>query len=64
MANLEIERKFLLKSLPKIEPTDSIKIEQLYLKRGNIWERLRSWESTTTGKKNGFIPLKLLWVKV
>ena len=51
MANLEIERKFLLKSLPKIEPTDSIKIEQLYLKRGNIWERLRSWESTTTGKK-------------
>ena len=51
MANLEIERKFLLKSLPKIEPKDSIKIEQLYLKKNGIWERLRSWESETTGKK-------------
>ncbi len=51
MANLEIERKFLLKSLPKIEAKDSIKIEQLYLKRNGIWERLRSWESISTGKK-------------
>jgi CYTH domain-containing protein len=51
MANLEIERKFLLKSLPKVEPKDSIKIEQLYLKKNGIWERLRSWESESTGKK-------------
>lgn len=58
MANIEIERKFLLKSLPKIEPTDSIKIEQLYLKRGIIWERLRSWESTKNGKKKWIHTIK------
>ena len=43
MKKLEIERKFLLKSLPSIPPTDSIKIEQFYLKKGRIWERVRSW---------------------
>ena len=58
MANLEIERKFILKSLPKIEPNDSIRIEQLYLKRGVIWERLRSWESTKTGKKKWIHTIK------
>ena len=51
-SQIEIERKFLLKSLPpNITPKDSILIEQLYIKRDNIWERVRSWESTKTGKK-------------
>ena len=58
MANLEIERKFLLKSLPKIEAKDSIKIEQLYLKQNGIWERLRSWESETTGQKKWIHTIK------
>lgn len=48
---LEIERKFLLKTLPSLDAKDSIKIEQLYLKNGNIWERVRSWESIKTGEK-------------
>jgi len=48
---LEIERKFLLKTLPNLNAKDSIKIEQLYLKNGNIWERLRSWESVKTGER-------------
>lgn len=58
MANLEIERKFLLKTLPNIEPTDSIKIEQLYLKKNGTWERVRSWESTSTGKKKWIHTIK------
>ena len=48
MSKIEIERKFLLKSLPKIDPDDSIDIEQLYLYRNNIWERVRSWKSQKT----------------
>jgi CYTH domain-containing protein len=54
---LEIERKFLLKSLPKIEPKDKIKIEQFYLKRDGIWERVRSWE-TSSGKKKWIHTIK------
>lgn len=43
---LEIERKFLLKSMPDIKPTEVIKIEQYYLKNSSgIWERARSWSS-------------------
>ena len=35
---IEIERKFLLKSLPDIEPSDRIKIEQYYYKNPEgIW---------------------------
>lgn len=45
MQKIEIERKFLLKSLPEIDPIDSIDIEQLYLYRNNIWERVRTWTS-------------------
>lgn len=58
MANLEIERKFLLKTLPNIEPTDSIKIEQLYLKKNGVWERVRSWESSSTGRKKWIHTIK------
>ena len=43
---LEIERKFLLKSMPDIKPAEVIKIEQYYLKNSSgIWERARSWSS-------------------
>lgn len=42
---LEIERKFLLKSLPDREPKQIIKIDQWYWKnKRGIWERVRSWE--------------------
>jgi len=44
---IEIERKFLLKSLPKISPQQSIKIDQYYLKNSSgVWERARTWESS------------------
>lgn len=39
--NLEIERKFLLKSIPNIDPYEKIDIEQIYMKIGNVWERVR-----------------------
>ena len=60
MANqIEIERKFLLKSLPpNITPKDSILIEQLYTKNNGIWERVRSWQSTKTGKKKWIHTIK------
>jgi CYTH domain-containing protein len=58
VSNLEIERKFLLKSLPNNKPKDSIKIEQLYLKKNGIWERVRSWESTKTDKKKWIHTIK------
>jgi len=45
MPKIEIERKFLLKSLPVISPDKSIKIDQFYLKNSKgIWERIRKWE--------------------
>lgn len=47
---LEIERKFLLKSMPDIEVSEIIKIEQYYLKNSRgIWERARSCESNIHG---------------
>ena len=47
---LEIERKFLLKSLPDKEPKEIIKIEQWYLKNSSgIWERVRRCQSTLGG---------------
>jgi len=46
MTKIEIERKFLLKSLPSKSPQDSIKIDQFYLKNSKgIWERVRKMES-------------------
>lgn len=49
---LEIERKFLLKSLPKIEPTQKVKIDQYYLKNSSgIWERARTWNSSNGDSK-------------
>ena len=49
---LEIERKFLLKSMPDIKPAEVIKIDQYYLKNSNgIWERARSWSSNINGVK-------------
>jgi CYTH domain-containing protein len=47
---LEIERKFLLKSMPDINPSEIIKIEQYYLKNSEgVWERMRSCESNLYG---------------
>jgi CYTH domain-containing protein len=47
---LEIERKFLLKSMPDIEVSEIIKIEQYYLKNSRgIWERARSCDSNVHG---------------
>jgi CYTH domain-containing protein len=49
---LEIERKFLLKSLPKNSPEQSVDIEQFYLKNeSGIWERARTWFSSNGDKK-------------
>lgn len=49
---LEIERKFLLKSLPKREPIDVLRIEQWYWKnKKGIWERARTYHSDKTGDK-------------
>ena len=48
---LEIERKFLLKSMPDIPPAEMVKIDQFYLKNASgTWERARSWDSNTKGK--------------
>jgi CYTH domain-containing protein len=48
---IEIERKFLLKSIPDIKPTEIIKIKQWYLKVDGIWERARSMDSNIYGIK-------------
>jgi CYTH domain-containing protein len=49
---LEIERKFLLKSVPDINPSEIIKIEQFYYKNSSgIWERARSWDSDVNDTK-------------
>jgi len=49
---LEIERKFLLKAMPGIDPTEVVKIDQYYFKNSKgVWERARSWESNKNGKK-------------
>jgi len=48
--NLEIERKFLLKSIPDIDPIEVIKIEQWYFKRSGIWQRVRKCVSNKRGE--------------
>lgn len=49
---LEIERKFLLKSLPKIDATQKVEIDQYYLKNSSgIWERARTWNSSNGESK-------------
>ena len=50
MQHLEIERKFLLKAMPDKDPTEIVDIDQWYWKnKKGIWERARSWESSTKG---------------
>ena len=51
MNMIEIERKFLLKSIPDIKPIEIIKIKQWYLKINGIWERARSMDSNLSGVK-------------
>lgn len=52
MKKIEIERKFLLKSLPSAEPDDIYQIEQFYLKnKKGIWERARTYHSEKSGDK-------------
>ena len=47
---LEIERKFLLKSMPDILATEIVKIDQYYFKnKDGVWERARSWNSNING---------------
>jgi CYTH domain-containing protein len=47
---LEIEKKFLLKSIPEKSPDEIIKIDQWYNKNNsNIWERARKCESSING---------------
>lgn len=49
---LEIERKFLLKSLPDIKPEQIVEIEQFYFKnQSGVWERARSWFSSNGEKR-------------
>jgi CYTH domain-containing protein len=46
MKKIEIERKFLLKSMPQKETNEFVNINQYYLKNDSgIWERARTWES-------------------
>ena len=49
---IEIERKFLLKAMPDMIPTDIIKIDQFYFKNSKgVWERVRQYDSNLTGLK-------------
>lgn len=49
---IEIERKFLLKAMPDVLPTEKVKIDQFYFKNvQGIWERVRQWNSNVYGKK-------------
>ena len=49
---LEIERKFLLKAMPDLAPSEVVKIDQYYFKnKDGIWERARSWDSNVNGMK-------------
>lgn len=48
---IEIERRFLLKSLPKEKPIEIIKIKQWYIKIDGIWERIRIEDSNINGRK-------------
>lgn len=48
--NIEIERKFLLKSIPNLTPQETIEIFQWYRKNSKgIWERARSCYSDKFG---------------
>lgn len=48
MQKLEIEQKFLLKSLPTSrQPDEIVDIDQYYLKLHGRWERARTWFSST-----------------
>lgn len=48
---LEIERKFLMKAMPSIDPDEIVTIEQWYYKnRSGIWERARTWFSDKNGE--------------
>lgn len=50
MQNIEIERKFLLKSLPTIKSKETIEIQQWYRKNSKgIWERARACYSDKKG---------------
>lgn len=49
---LEIERKFLLKSLPNTKFDQAVKISQYYFKNSvGIWERARTWNSSNGDNK-------------
>ncbi len=48
---IEIERKFLLKSLLDKKPAEVIKVRQWYLKVDDVWERARQMDSSVSGKK-------------
>jgi CYTH domain-containing protein len=42
---IEIERKYLLKGMPDVEPSEKIKIQQFYFKnKEGIWERARQMD--------------------
>ena len=54
--SIEIERKFLLKSIPDLLPVEKIKIDQFYFKnKDGVWERARQCDSDIN-EKNGHIP--------
>lgn len=49
---IEIERRFLLKSLPDVAPVEKIRIVQYYYKNTDgVWERARQMDYRTKGKK-------------
>lgn len=49
---IEIERKFLLKAMPDVLPTEVVKIDQFYFKnKEDVWERVRQWNSNLYGKR-------------
>ena len=50
MEKIEIERKYLLKAMPKKAPDEKITIDQWYWKnKNNIWERARTYHSDVNG---------------
>lgn len=50
--SIEIERKFLLKSIPDLLPVEKIKIDQFYFKnKDGVWERARQCDSDINEKK-------------
>ncbi len=52
MPHLEIERKFLVRSLPSRKPSSVIHIDQYYWKNPKgVWERVRTWYSTDGSKR-------------